>query len=640
MYFLVLLFLKTDTNDWVEADMSESNISLLFQNSGTLYIINEDEQLGFRLFIDRDTGEIRRPERQNLIYEITEDGELGSRVQDFREATKTFDELREDGWDLPWEDDSVVSFTQDEDNLVVINNGEDTVTVPDPLEDPITPTPEPVPAPTPIQGEDSTPVSDEPPTLPVIPDVDGQVYNNDWEPFKKTATLTGNFDLQFWRSTHSDLVDEKTFSGGSLSFNESPFTIDASVYSNHYNVGAYINEDQPWYNWEIPPEDSLVSLGTLVYYNKELEDDFGRSAPNHGANFGLNLSDPVEANYNSNFYIDIINSRDGSENINIGFRGSSRTANRLQLSFDDGRPAPIFLDYLGARPVGASEETPLQTSFDVADNTTAEFELYGRLFTTSEPIFANSITVERLSDEEISEKHTDAGFEEYEPGNTDGEKGYIFAEFDPNYDLTIEQAAELTGYDHFNWYQKIISDTDGRNEATYGVEAIYPWSDPNPNYKSADSYPYYWDENLGSSLYYGNPAFNLNGNFNFRDRPTVNHIVSGVVPGQADFKTYFVGVSKEDPYLSESLFNFEWSTTHRPDDPNVFGDQKITFPKSGSFGNGEVTLGNKEYTLGSHETSFYADDIFLIESVGGGFVDNLLPLPITPTPESTLITEL
>lgn len=208
-------------------------------------------------------------------------------------------------------------------------------------------------------------------------------------------TFTGSFDLQFWEG--SDLSDTKTFSGGSLSFNESQFTVPVTVFENHYNAGAYINEEQNWSNWEIPPEETLISLGTLVYTNDELENDFGLSAPNHGANFGFTLDSPVGANYGSNFYIDIINSGDGAENINIGYRGSSRTANRLQLRFEGeegsiGYPAPIFLDYLGARPVGASEDTPLQTSFNVADDTTASFELYGRLFTTEALVVPVEIT--------------------------------------------------------------------------------------------------------------------------------------------------------------------------------------------------------------------------------------------------------
>ncbi len=131
--------------------MVDSNVSLIFQNSGTIYIINEQEQLGFRLFIDRETGTIRRPVGSYLIYEITEEGELGERVQEVGDGFKSFDELREDGWGIPWEDDALVSFVRNEDNTVTIK-------------EPITPTPEPVPAPTPVP-EEEIPIEEE---LPVI----------------------------------------------------------------------------------------------------------------------------------------------------------------------------------------------------------------------------------------------------------------------------------------------------------------------------------------------------------------------------------------------------------------------------------------------------------------------------------------
>ena len=98
--------------------------------------------------------------------------------------------------------------------------------------------------------------------------------------------------------------------------------------------------------------------------------------------------------------------------------------------------SPIYIDLLGVRPVGASDDTPLQYSWDVPDNTTAELELFARVYTVSEPILRNSVEVNRYSNEELF----DLG---YQPGApTNEKKAYAFAEFDPNFDLTIEQAAE------------------------------------------------------------------------------------------------------------------------------------------------------------------------------------------------------
>jgi hypothetical protein len=64
--------------------------------------------------------------------------------------------------------------------------------------------------------------------------------------------------------------------------------------------------------------------------------------------------------------------------------------------------------------------------------------------------------------------------------------------------------------------------------------------------------------NKNNSLFVDGPHSNLNGNFNIRDRPTT------VKNGLVEFETHLVGVSKEDPYLSESLYDFDWGSDLNP----------------------------------------------------------------------------
>ncbi|WP_414621561.1 hypothetical protein [Calothrix sp. CCY 0018] len=234
---------------------------------------------------------------QHLIYKITEEGKLGDRIREYGETRKSFDKFREDGWELPWEDDANVSFVRNDDNTATINKlvtpTPEPVPAPvpegePPISDelPITPTPEPVPVPTPTpipEEEPKPPVSDELP--PIIPEIN--------KPLQNPLTLSGDFDLQFWGKNHADLIDSKEYAGGSLSFSGDSFLVDAPAYENSFKAAYKNTEDNIW-RWEVPSDDGIVSLGTLIYRNDELEDDFGGSVSNHGANFKLTLDNPVE----------------------------------------------------------------------------------------------------------------------------------------------------------------------------------------------------------------------------------------------------------------------------------------------------------------------------------------------------------
>ena len=195
-----------------------------------------------------------------------------------------------------------------------------------------------------------------------------------------TTSLSGDFDLEFWDPNNQNLIDEEDFRGGFFAFDEGSFTVDAPVYEDSL-YAPYESRVGHRINWVVPTEDPLISLGTLTYRNDTLENDFASDAY-HGANFTLNLSDPVEGSFVSNFYILITNDRYGPEKIRIGGRPGSPKG--LQLRDPNGRSLPIFLDYEGVREVGASEDTPLKYEFEVLDGATAQFELFGRLFTTED----------------------------------------------------------------------------------------------------------------------------------------------------------------------------------------------------------------------------------------------------------------
>ena len=144
---------------------------------------------------------------------------------------------------------------------------------------------------------------------------------------------------------------------------------------------------------------------------------------------------------------------------------------------------------VGYKVQGNDQVTSISETITIADDSSVSLELVGRIYTVSEPIFRGAVNVTRYTSGELRDEGHNPGKE------TRFDKAYIYAKLDPNFSFTTDQAAELAGYDHFNWYQKITSDTQGRNESTYGDDAVYPGTDPNPYHlKTSDKYPYYWDE--------------------------------------------------------------------------------------------------------------------------------------------------
>jgi hypothetical protein len=294
-----------------------------------------------------------------------------------------------------------------------------------------------------------------------------------------------------------------------------------------------------------------------------------------------------------------------------------------------GGETPLRFDFVGAQPAGASSDTPLTNGIEVADGETVELELFGRLYSEAGTIFKDSpLTVEALTDDEMTARHHEAGVTDYFANETRGEKAYIFADFDPNFNLSIDQAAELAGYDSFNWVQNITSDTDDRAGSFYAKNDFaldYPLTDPPANQtisgepKPKDDYPYYLDmEDFGgdnNGLFVDGPESNLNGNFNIRDKPTVKRNQVATIPtysGLVEFETHLVGVSKEDHYLSESLYDFDWGSNF---DPNLQNFEK----RFGAILSPEDIQVRENWRDPLHHSEFYGNDIdetgrFLYES--------------------------
>jgi hypothetical protein len=465
-----------------------------------------------------------------------------------------------------------------------------------------------------------------------VPTPEEPIPVNDSESIERTANLKGSFDLQFWGETYNDLIDEKDYPGGNLSYLDSQFTVNAPVYENHKDAAYENTEGNHLSAWEVPLDDTPFSLGTLTYRNDKVEDDFGGSRANHGANFNLSLDDPIEATVSSNFYLDITNRRDDPETIKMGFRGGD--PKRLQLrSKDSGRGLPIFLDYMGAREVGASKDTPLKYSIDVLDNTTAELELFGRLYTTDDAINRGNKKI-------------------YIDGTGDTNKkdltNRLSAEFTPAYDLTLKEAAQISGYDHFNWYQKIIYDYDTK------YYKGKPVTDPitgKPESHWIDNLPYYYNEtipdpipgnyddyyHLWNKRYVPTPSGRIDYRISedektlrFSDAPLASNrykdpkskkIKITTTTGETYevpeksivFQAYLMGVDADNPQKSDGLWRFDWySDQFVRDIPGIDLGETINqinpFKPSAEFGGNNYVLGANDLKI---EPNVYADDIIL-----------------------------
>lgn len=141
--------------------------------------------------------------------------------------------------------------------------------------------------------------------------------------------------------------------------------------------------------------------------------------------------------------------------------------------------------------------------------------------------------------------------------------------FKPNFDLTLQEAALLGGYDHFNWVSVIRwAPEDGPYPVMDGVGAV-----PNGTRDyGRDSAPYYWEESPGSGT---DPRYVI-GNLrntpdeftlNFEDTPHGNPFTyDGSVP--LDFVTSLVGVKNSINW--DILDSWEWKSNNNGSGGGVF----------------------------------------------------------------------
>ena len=144
--------------------------------------------------------------------------------------------------------------------------------------------------------------------------------------------------------------------------------------------------------------------------------------------------------------------------------------------------------------------------------------------------------------------------------------------FTPNFQLTPKQAAELGGFDHFNWYQELIGNDLGSIPNPIGhYLGVDPQLGGNQNQKrtcggaGADLFKWYFNEYLlncpEADVYYIGTALSQGSNqtLPFFDAP--NAVIPGVV---WTFDTYLAAVHADgsgEPILTVPGLNVHWKYT-------------------------------------------------------------------------------
>lgn len=145
----------------------------------------------------------------------------------------------------------------------------------------------------------------------------------------------------------------------------------------------------------------------------------------------------------------------------------------------------------------------------------------------------------------------------------------MYAEFIPNFGLSLDTAAGICGYDHFNWYQMVTNDPHPpAAKRSPDVPLSVPYVDPPPSGYAydpisprVDSLPYYYDE--GSR--YLNPlsGYTTDKKLRFIDAPIEPKLEPGEFMG---FTTSLVGVRSalDGPNIAgdnwDVLYSWSWTS--------------------------------------------------------------------------------
>jgi len=404
------------------------------------------------------------------------------------------------------------------------------------------------------------------------------------------GTASGIFVKPYGNGSYGGVgTDTFTYgnSGGQnrLNFQGRQFNVNIST-PGGYIFGSAAQSNRPSF-----------SLGTLSYYNASNNNN----PEGVYLDVDVQLTSPVGTNTKTiSTKLDFeITTNDGDKYHNADYVYLSQTFAPITLLAQGG--TPITIEPFGFSANGINGFTRIN-SFHVFEDESDSAELLAHITSPCESIVRNAVKTYEL-----------------------GPK--MQAKFEPNFNLSIDEAAKLCGYRAFNWHQVIVDDPYSAGLTTNSGEKLDTmYIDP-----PRGGYSYSTSDGIGNFPYYLDPtdtALNSQNHFQkyklyFSDLPRDKNMK----PNQPiKFVTSLVGLKHNDQY--DVLYTWKWQTTWNGGNSGGVSIRSIaSLDNVGTGGTGGTTLTKKDLSAIDIPLNVRK----LMQDTGATNVEtyaDLLPLPI------------
>lgn len=235
--------------------------------------------------------------------------------------------------------------------------------------------------------------------------------------------------------------------------------------------------------------------------------------------------------------------------------------------------------------------------FHVLEGGTAQADLLGRFAPPGEPIVNGAVSVQIT-------------------GPT------VKALFKPNFNLSISEAALISGYDHFNWHQVITADP-------YPPGGLsVPYVDPPTGGGSAfggyaDSLPFYWDEQGAASSGYHLSNHTTTNTLSYSDTPAEPQLTIGQT---INFTTSLAGVLPDGTF--DVLYVFNWATDYNGTSGGVSSRRNTN---DGDVGSGAGGIRDLRLDLNPEDVPLAVRQVLIADGARN------VPLTIVPEPSAIVL---
>ncbi len=283
------------------------------------------------------------------------------------------------------------------------------------------------------------------------------------------------------------------------------------------------------------------SLGTIEYYNGDTS--VGRASIQLDIEVYFTLPVVTSAKTISSKLNFLITPYNDDKNISADYLYLPKSIRPETLLTQDG--APITIEPFGFATTDVNGFTKID-EFHVFEGEFASAELLAHITSSCEPIVDGAVKT-WISDHINSD-------------NTIAKNAAMNATFIPRFNLSLDEAAKLCGYDHFNWVQYVLDDPKAGMYAANNPTKLLkgPFLDPPiGGYTTLidDTLPYYWGENSPTAHEIQENTFK--SKLEFYDAPEDEDLQGNET---VKFIIGLVGVLANDKY--DMLYVWEWKSNY------------------------------------------------------------------------------